>query len=254
MTIKRDDLTASGIPKTAVERVVAKLRSVALSCSEGHRLGNEEDLLSLLGVSRPTFRQAARIVQHERLIASKRGVGGGFYVTRPPVEDAVQAPAILLQLQSISLEQVVEAAEWPLAEAARLACMRGTPEEKARLLSWAGKTFRPSLSPKQAIAADIHLRKQLGEMSRNPAVNLFVEISYAFGSLETRSRILEYYRNQIRTWSEATMRLVEGIAAGEMHLVVPMSRYRTKLLAVYLASRPSDGAEIEEAAKRIVAD
>src|SRR3546814_8534697 len=77
------------IPKTA-ELVADRIRRRIISgeLGEGASLPPESQLLELFGVSRPTLREAIRILEAERLITVKRGSRSGARVSPPRVESA----------------------------------------------------------------------------------------------------------------------------------------------------------------------
>lgn len=62
----------------------------------GERLPSEADLCAHFKVSRPTLREALGRLTARGLIASKRGAGGGAFVTRPSAEAASQQVAALV--------------------------------------------------------------------------------------------------------------------------------------------------------------
>ncbi|HWN33241.1 MAG TPA: winged helix-turn-helix domain-containing protein, partial [Pseudonocardia sp.] len=77
------------VPKAA-ELVAAQLRRqiVMGERAEGELLPPELRLMTELGVSRPTLRQALRILENERLVRIHRGRNGGARVSRPSVRTA----------------------------------------------------------------------------------------------------------------------------------------------------------------------
>ena len=85
------------------------LREVILSREPGVLLGSEDDLLEHLGVSRPTLRQAARILEQEGLLRVRRGVNGGFFAHRPDASAIAHATAIFLRSEKATVEDVFEA-------------------------------------------------------------------------------------------------------------------------------------------------
>lgn len=67
----------------------------------GDRLPSEADLCTHFGVSRPTLREALGRLAANRLIVSRRGAGGGAFVTRPQPEDCAARIAALVSLTCI---------------------------------------------------------------------------------------------------------------------------------------------------------
>ncbi len=85
-------------------------------------LGAEDELLAKLSVSRPTLRQAAKIVESDRLISVRRGIKGGFYATRPNAADAIKALARYLRLNGATIADVFAVTKLVAEEAGALAC------------------------------------------------------------------------------------------------------------------------------------
>src|ERR1700743_246357 len=83
---RADGLTATGalvgrqvrVPKTA-ELVAAQLgrRIIKAELTEGESLPPEATLMEQFGVSRPTLREAFRVLEAEALISVRRGSRGG---------------------------------------------------------------------------------------------------------------------------------------------------------------------------------
>jgi len=103
----------------------------------GDRLGTEQELANEFGVSRPTLREALRLLASSHLIRASRGPRGGIFVASTPNEGmsrtVSEAVATMLETQSISLGALVEARlhiEVPLAA---LAARNATDETVLRL-------------------------------------------------------------------------------------------------------------------------
>ena len=71
------------------QQIADELRRLIVSgeLSEGDSLGHEPDLVERFGVSRPSFREALRILEAEGLITVVRGVRGGVVVHEPDRAD-----------------------------------------------------------------------------------------------------------------------------------------------------------------------
>ena len=63
-------VTATDAPtqprRSAVERAAQQLRQEILECGEGALLGSEDELIKQLGISRPTLRKTARLLEREQ--------------------------------------------------------------------------------------------------------------------------------------------------------------------------------------------
>jgi GntR family transcriptional regulator, transcriptional repressor for pyruvate dehydrogenase complex len=102
-----------------------------------HRLGTEAELAAEFGVSRPTLREALRLLASSHLIRVTRGPGGGVFVASTQNEGIGRALsdsiATMLEAESVSLVELVEARiqlEVPLAG---LAALNATDETVVEL-------------------------------------------------------------------------------------------------------------------------
>jgi DNA-binding FadR family transcriptional regulator len=103
----------------------------------GDRLGREEDLARQFGVSRPTLREALRLLSSAHLIRASKGPGGGIFVAATTEEGIAlsvsEGVASMLAADAIDLDELLETrmlVEIPLAG---LAAQRATPDEVARI-------------------------------------------------------------------------------------------------------------------------
>jgi DNA-binding FadR family transcriptional regulator len=76
---------------------------------EGDPLGKEPDLVERFGVSRPSLREALRILETEGLIEVVRGLHGGIVVRAPNHRMTARTAALVLQARNVSLADVFEA-------------------------------------------------------------------------------------------------------------------------------------------------
>src|SRR6266568_2102502 len=87
------------------------------------------------GVSRPTLREAFRILEAEDLISVKRGSRGGARVTQPSLSVAARYVGLLLQVQGTTIADVYEARMVLEPACARLLARRRTKQDLADLTS-----------------------------------------------------------------------------------------------------------------------
>ncbi len=98
------------VPKTA-ELVAAHIRRRIIrgELREGDALSGETSLMTQFGISRPTLREAFRILESEALISVRRGVHGGARVNAPDSAVAARYVSLILQYEAVSLADVYEA-------------------------------------------------------------------------------------------------------------------------------------------------
>jgi DNA-binding FadR family transcriptional regulator len=123
-------------PKTA-ELVAAHLRRriVKGDLKEGDALPPETVLMEQFGVSRPTLREAFRVLEAELLISVRRGARGGGRVHSPNVEVAARYAGLILEHGGVTLADIFEARSVIEPPCVRLLAERRSDEQLRRL--WA---------------------------------------------------------------------------------------------------------------------
>jgi GntR family transcriptional repressor for pyruvate dehydrogenase complex len=121
-------------PKTA-ELIAIRLRTqiVRGELAAGDTLPPESDLMVQYGVSRPTLREAFRILETESLIHIRRGSRGGAQVTAPDMAVAARYVGLLLQIEGTTVADVYEARMALEPTCARMLATRATPADVAEL-------------------------------------------------------------------------------------------------------------------------
>ncbi len=121
------------------EDVARELRGLIVSgqLAPGERLQPEVVLAEQFGVSRATIREALRLCAGQHLIWTAEGSTGGSFVARPDsgrVSESLRSGLDLLMIaQQISLDELFEMRVLLEVPAARLAALRRTDVELARL-------------------------------------------------------------------------------------------------------------------------
>lgn len=119
----------------ASELVAEKLRSLIVSGKVGPGAGlpSEKELVSQLGVSRATLREALRMLEAEGLIATKPGPKGGIVVQRPGADHLTRSLSLLLQLEEAPFSAILEARRLLEPLCANLAASRATVQDLSEL-------------------------------------------------------------------------------------------------------------------------
>jgi DNA-binding FadR family transcriptional regulator len=125
--------------RLAYREVADRLREQILDGQfhAGERLPSEAELCGLYGVSRSTVREALRMLSSQRLVKTSRGVGGGSQVARLEPGDVMEllhdGICMLARSDQATVAELLEARDLLEIPAARLAALRGTPEQLERL-------------------------------------------------------------------------------------------------------------------------
>ena len=104
------EVTSLREPKMA-DRVATVLRRMFIrgEITEGTMLPPESELMERFGVSRPTLREAFRVLESESLIQVQRGVRGGARVTRPRRETLARYAGLILEYEGVKVKDVYDA-------------------------------------------------------------------------------------------------------------------------------------------------
>lgn len=120
--------------KTA-ELVSAELRGRIIrgELREGDALPTESELCEAFGISKPTLREAFRILESEQLISIRQGGRHGPTVHEPTTTSASRVVGLLLQHRGVTVRDVDVAFEMILPAAVRRVAAHHTKKDVARL-------------------------------------------------------------------------------------------------------------------------
>ena len=123
----RSNADAVRVPKTA-ELVARQIRNAIIrgELKDGDTLPAESHLISEFEVSRPTIREAVRILESEGLVAVARGARGGARISSPTYEMIERAAGITLQAQRVTIGDLYEMRTLIEPPAARLVAERNS--------------------------------------------------------------------------------------------------------------------------------
>lgn len=228
---------APGKPK----RIADELRGLIIAgdLDEGDLLGTESELLERFEVSRPSLREALRILEAEGLVSVARGTLGGVIVHRPDQRTTARAAALVLQSRSVSLTDVFEASAVIEPAATRMVAMsRGHKRAAEQLHAVVVEMKRHVGDPVLCITAMVRFHSDIVQLAGNQTLILICEminevIVRAVADVLTRSQSepIASRRRTIRSFE----RLVELIAAGDgdgaqAHCAAHMARVRRSML------------------------
>lgn len=157
------------------QQVADELRRLIVSgeLREGDSLGHEPDLVERFGVSRPSLREALRILETEGLITVQRGVLGGVVVHEPDERLTARTAALLLQARNVPLADVDEARRLIEPTAVRIvASSRGRKAGAADLRALIAQQEQAIDDPEAFGQANARFHQRLVELAGNRTLGI----------------------------------------------------------------------------------
>jgi len=156
------------VPKTA-ELVAAELRRkiVRGELAEGDALPSEAALMAEFAVSRPTLREAFRVLESESLISIRRGARGGARVQPPNGNVAAGYAGLVLEYRGTTLQDLYDARTLIEAPCAALLAQRRTEQDLARLRAAVAQAERLMDDPQAFIRTHMEFHALVVELAAN---------------------------------------------------------------------------------------
>lgn len=178
MTPPFGGVDAAPSPSTS-HAVAERIRSFVAGerLQPGHRLGREEDLAREFGVSRPTLREALRMLSSEHLVRATKGPGGGIFVAATPeqgIELSVSAAvATMLDAQSIGLDELLETRMLIEVPLAGLAAARASEQDVVVLRALGEEVNDAATDHDRMLEADARLHHVIARIADNRLAGAF---------------------------------------------------------------------------------
>lgn len=161
------------VPKTA-ELVAGALRRqiVRGDLKEGDALPSETALMEYFGVSRPTLREAFRVLEAEALITIHRGSHGGARVHTPNGDVAARYAGLVLEHRGATLADVYEARAVLEPPCAGILAARRTARDLSRLWRAVEEAEAAYEDGPKAAALQTDFHSLIIDLSRNETVRV----------------------------------------------------------------------------------
>jgi DNA-binding FadR family transcriptional regulator len=190
------------VPKAA-ELVAATLRRqiVTGELKEGDSLPSEALLMQQFRVSRPTLREAFRILESESLIHVRRGARGGARVQVPDGDVAARYAGYVLEYRGTAMADVYKARVELEAPLARLMVADIKPRQIARLRALIAEAEEHLDDPEGYAEYDVAFHLLVAELAGNQTLEVLVQMLYHIVStarrrytatLDRGSHLIEY--------------------------------------------------------------
>ena len=214
-----------------LETVKSNLRDISLTAEEGVLIGSEESLIGSLQVSRSTLRQAARLLEHEGFLRVRRGIGGGYFATRPDEKTIQTMVSAYLDTLDMKHEDVTAVASVLWVEVLRRAASLNN--EAARKLAESLRRrvneLKPDASFHQVAEVEQATREAIFNLVKSRYIQLIFHINEAFAAGRFPLAALRdgtvQHREFVHAWREAKLSEINAIAEGDSVLGVLAARH-----------------------------
>lgn len=233
------------VPKAA-ELVAATLRRqiVLGELKEDDSLPSEALLMQQFRVSRPTLREAFRILESESLIHVRRGARGGARVQVPDGDVAARYAGYVLEYRGTAMADVYKARVELEAPLARLMTVGIKPRQLARLRALVEEAEEHLDDPDGYAEYDVAFHLLVAELAGNQTLEVLVQMIYHIvgtarrrytATLDRGAHLLEY-----RQVHRTHVKLVDLVSVGDpdaaeefwrKHLVEVNKHYLARPLA-----------------------
>jgi GntR family transcriptional repressor for pyruvate dehydrogenase complex len=217
--------------RQSLESVLTELRRIAWATNDGDRIDGEEQLVETLGTSRPTMRQAARLLEHEGLMTVRRGVNGGYFASRPSIANVEAIASTYLQSIHVNRRHMgmIAAALW--VEVIREAAELRTPEARRLAAEWIERisACAAETTYSKVVELEQELRSKVFALIEARYVELIFNINSTLGRRgeaiaggELGPVRLAMF---VREWRDAKLMELHAIADGDGHLGALAARH-----------------------------
>lgn len=164
--------------RKAADVVAAALRRRVIlgELREGDLLPPDETLLAELRVSKPTLRQAIRILESESLVTVRRGPRGGVRVSVPRVETAAGYVATVLGYRRATTSDLFEAAAALEGPWAAMVARSRTADQLRRLRAAVASEAEAAADAQQLLARENDFHRLLIECTGNGTLMVLCEM------------------------------------------------------------------------------
>lgn len=239
-------------PKTA-ELVAGTLRRMVVDgeLKEGDNLPNEAELMSHFGVSRPTLREAVRVLESERLVEVRRGSRTGARVRVPGPEIVARPAGLLLELSGATLADVMVARSGIEPMAARILAETGNPAAYDELELILNEELPAAFTAGRGAEVTAKFHHRMVELSGNATLGMIAGMLHEITERHTAAAISRKrtvpkaeYQKLIRSYRHLIDLLRAGKAdAAEKHWRRHMDASRALLLRGHRSIKVRDVME-----------
>jgi len=160
-------------PELVAKRI--QKRILAQDVESGDRLPNEKELTAELAVSRPVIREALRLLEAMGLVQTKKGRGGGIFVSHHFHEPLRNSLTALIESGRVTFDHVFEARAEIEPSLAGFACKRATGSDLAELRAIIEDSRQHSHDAERLRRNNLDFHVRLAQAAGNPILAMMVQ-------------------------------------------------------------------------------
>ena len=216
-----------------VQETAAKLRDRVLASEPDAQIGSLTEIAQDFGVGIVTVQQAARILEHEGLLAVRRGPGGGYYGKRPDAGALQRALAAYLRVHGLGYRDGLEMSLLLDCEIIPAAA-RCRDEALRRTMAALLIHVETCDTVENRAALETKLRTLLHQMASHPLAEFLLRVTASFYHAEPASDTHDPVfttPEAVTIWKTGKRRMMQAIADGdEERAQFEAERYRKQVL------------------------
>lgn len=166
-------------PQRLVAATAERMRDLILSQPPDVMIGSLPDLAKTLGVGTVTVQQVARILEHEGLLAVRRGPGGGYFGARPDAATLERALSTYLRINQVDIYEALEMMTLLDCELMPAASLSDDESAMGRLRALRDRIDRCATGDERIVFED-DFHAIIFEMVRRPLIELLAQVSMRF--------------------------------------------------------------------------
>lgn len=219
--------------KRLIQDTTSKLRELILARAPDAQIGSLNEVAQMLGVGIVTVQQAARILEHEGLLAVRRGPGGGYYGRRPDEAALQRSLAAYMRVhgfgyrEALGMVALLDCEIVPAAARCRDAALR-------RTMSGLIADVDACDTVQRRATLETRLRSLLHQMASHPLAEFLLGVTASFYHAEPASDTRDPVFTDaaaVAIWKTGKRRMMQAIADGdEERAYFEAERYRRQVL------------------------
>lgn len=214
-----------------VQETADRLRDLVLEKEPGTQLGSLNDVADMLDVGIVTVQQVARILEHEGLLAVRRGPGGGYFATRPDEAALERSMATYMRIHGFGYREALEMTTLLDCDIVPNAS-RCTDEVLRADMQKLHSRIEGCDTREQRAVFETDLRDLLFRMVASPLMDLVLRITGHFYKPEVHPPVFSS-KADVRAWKEGRQRMLEAILKNDEELArFEAERFRRQVMSL----------------------